>query len=60
MGPLVRFSTSGTHTLRVSTREDGFSIDQIVLSSAKYLNAAPASLKSDSTVLAACSNPPLR
>ena len=36
----VAFASSGTHTLRVQTREDGVSIDQIVLSSAAYLNTA--------------------
>jgi len=59
-GPLVRFATNGTHTIRIQTREDGFSIDQIVLSSGKYLTAAPGSLKNDATILPACSTPPLR
>jgi hypothetical protein len=60
MGPVVRFGTRGTHTIHVSTREDGFSIDQIVLSSGKYLNAAPGALKNDATILAQCASPPLR
>jgi hypothetical protein len=51
-GVLVRFATSGTHTLRVQQREDGISIDQLVLSAAKYLTAAPGSLKNDSTIVA--------
>jgi hypothetical protein len=37
----------------VQIREDGVSIDQIVLSSGRYLNAAPGSLKNDTTILAA-------
>jgi endonuclease/exonuclease/phosphatase family metal-dependent hydrolase len=41
LGPLVYFSQSGTQTLRVQTREDGLAIDQILLSPATYLHAAP-------------------
>jgi hypothetical protein len=59
-GPLVRFATSGTHTIKVQTSEDGFSIDQIVLSSSKYLNAPPGALKNDTTRLPECAKPPLR
>ena len=51
LGPLIRFQNSGTQTLRVQVREDGLSIDQIVLSSQTYLNSAPGSLKNDSTIL---------
>jgi HKD family nuclease len=51
LGPLVYFATSGTHTLRVQVREDGFSIDQIVLSPDTYLTAAPGANKLDSTKL---------
>jgi len=32
-------------------REDGLSIDQIVLSPSTYLNAAPGALKNDNTIL---------
>src|SRR4029079_6906558 len=32
LGPLVYFANSGTHTLRIQVREDGLSIDQVVLS----------------------------
>ena len=32
LGPLVYFATTGTQKIRVQTREDGLSIDQIVLS----------------------------
>jgi endonuclease/exonuclease/phosphatase family metal-dependent hydrolase len=42
LGPLVYFATTGTQTIRVQTREDGLSIDQIVLSPVKYLSAAPS------------------
>jgi acid phosphatase len=51
LGPLIRFQNSGTHTLRVQVREDGLSIDQIVLSSQAFLNTPPGSLKNDSTIL---------
>jgi Beta-propeller repeat len=59
-GPVVRFATSGGHTLRVQLREDGFSIDQIVLSSGRYLSASPGALKNDATLLPECAAPPLR
>jgi hypothetical protein len=48
---LVRFPTGGFHRLRVQTREDGVSIDQIVFSSEKYLNAPPGPAKNDTTML---------
>jgi len=50
-GPLIRFATSGTHTIRIQVREDGLSIDQIVLSSQTFRNSAPGSLKNDATIL---------
>jgi hypothetical protein len=50
-GPLVRFATSGSHTIRIQVREDGLSIDQIVLSPQTYLNTAPGALKNDNTIL---------
>jgi hypothetical protein len=51
LGPLVRFATTGPQTIRVQTKEDGVSIDQIVLSSATYLTAAPGATKNDTTIL---------
>jgi len=60
LGDPVRFPTSGTHQMVVQIREDGFSIDQIVLSSGRYLGAAPGALKNDSTKLPECQAPPLR
>ena len=51
LGPLIYFAAGGTHTLRVQAREDGFSLDQIVLSAADYLNTAPGALKNDTTIL---------
>jgi glucose/arabinose dehydrogenase len=51
MGPTVYFATTGPQTLRVQQREDGVSIDQIVLSPVAYLNASPGALKNDTTIL---------
>jgi hypothetical protein len=50
-GPLIYFSTSGTQTIRVQVREDGFSIDQIVLSPDTYLSSSPGANKLDVTKL---------
>jgi endonuclease/exonuclease/phosphatase family metal-dependent hydrolase len=51
LGPLVRFAASGTQTIRIQTREDGFSIDQVVLSPERYRVTPPGANKNDSTVL---------
>jgi hypothetical protein len=51
-GTALRFAETGLQTIRIQTREDGFSIDQIVLSPTQYLTAAPGTLKNDSTILA--------
>ena len=50
-GPLIRFATTGTHTIRIQVREDGLSIDQILLSSQTFRNSAPGPLKNDTTIL---------
>ena len=57
-GPTITFATSGIHTIRVQTREDGVSIDQIVLSARKYLSSAPGPLKNDATILSTVDVPP--
>jgi hypothetical protein len=51
-GTVVTFANSGTHRLRVQTREDGVEIDQVVLSAVKYKSAAPGSATNDATILA--------
>jgi len=51
LGPLVYFSATGPQTLRVQTREDGFAIDQIVLSPSTYVSASPGALKNDAHIL---------
>lgn len=50
-GTPVTFATSGAHTIRIQQREDGVSIDQIVLSSATWANTPPGSNKNDTTIL---------
>ena len=50
-GTPVSFATSGWHTIRIQQREDGVSIDQIVLSSAQWVNTPPGANKNDATVL---------
>jgi hypothetical protein len=50
-GPLIYFATTGTHRIRVQNREDGLSIDQIVLSPSAYLTSAPGAQKEDATIL---------
>jgi len=50
-GPDIYFKTSGTHTLRVQQREDGVSIDQIVISGDVYRTIAPGARRNDATIL---------
>ena len=50
LGPLMYF-TSGTQTIRIQGREDGISIDQIVLSPDAYLTSSPGLTKNDTTIL---------
>lgn len=47
----VWFPTTGTHTIRVQTREDGAEIDQIVISPATYANSAPGGTSNDTTIV---------
>ena len=51
LGPLIYFSGSGEHRIRVQMREDGLSIDQIVLSPSTFLSRAPGATKNDGTIL---------
>jgi hypothetical protein len=57
LGAPIYFDDSGTQTIRVQVREDGASVDQIVLSASKYLSASPGELKDDSTILPETGNP---
>jgi len=56
--PHLVFDRSGTHTIRVQPREDGLTIDQIVLSASTWLTAAPGALKNDTTIVPAGGGPP--
>ena len=51
LGPVLRFATGGVQTIRIQAREDGVSIDQVVLSPANYLTRAPGALRNDTTIL---------
>ena len=51
LGPVVYFAASGRQTIRIQTREDGFSIDQVLLSPATYLARPPGALKNDTTIV---------
>jgi hypothetical protein len=58
MGSAIYFQSTGTHTIRIQVREDGLSLDQIVLSPSTYLNSSPGALKNDTTILPKTGNPP--
>lgn len=45
------FGRTGAQTLRIQTREDGFQIDQIVLSPSRYLSQAPGGPTADTTIV---------
>jgi hypothetical protein len=47
---MLRFA-SVWQRVRIQTREDGVSVDQIVLSAEKYVNTAPGPAKRDATIL---------
>ena len=50
LGPPVYFAITGNHTLRVQVREDGLSIDQIILSRDTFLSTAPGLTQNDGTI----------
>jgi hypothetical protein len=56
--PHLTFARSGTHTIRIQPREDGLTIDQIVLSPSTYLTSAPGALKNDTTIVPGDGGPP--
>jgi hypothetical protein len=47
----VYFAATGQHTLRIQQREDGPTIDQIVLSPNTYLTTPPGPRQNDATIL---------
>jgi hypothetical protein len=50
LGPVLYFE-AGAQTMRVQGREDGISIDQIVLSPDAYLSASPGATRNDTRIL---------
>lgn len=53
LGANVYFQNTGIHTVRIQVRQDGLSIDQIVLSPQTYISTTPGKAFNDSTILAA-------
>ena len=51
LGPAIYFATTGTQRVRIQTREDGLSIDQIVLSASRYLSSSPGRTKDDTFIV---------
>jgi hypothetical protein len=49
--PHIVFDRAGAHTIRIQPREDGLTIDQIVLSASTFLSSAPGALKNDTTIV---------
>jgi hypothetical protein len=50
-GPPLFFATTGPQRIRIQTREDGVAIDQIVLSTNRFIASAPGGTKNDTTIL---------
>jgi hypothetical protein len=50
-GVTVRFPEGGYQSIVIQTREDGVSVDQVVLSAEKYLTSRPGTAKNDNTIL---------
>lgn len=51
LGAPVYFNQDGEQTIRIQQREDGVRIDQIVISTDAYYDAAPGTLKGDTTIV---------
>ena len=51
LGPAIYFEKTGPQTIRIQTREDGLSIDQIVLSPERWLMAGPGLPRNDATIV---------
>jgi hypothetical protein len=51
LGGHLYFARSGPQRLVIQAREDGVSIDQIVISPGTYLTRAPGALKDDATIV---------
>jgi hypothetical protein len=55
LGSDIYFASTGTHTLRIQQREDGLTVDQIVISPDAYLIAPPGARRDDTTILSGSS-----
>lgn len=53
LGSHIYFATTGTQTIRVQPREDGATIDQIVISPDTFLTSSPGWRQDDQTVIPA-------
>ncbi len=51
LGPVIYFAASGPQKIRIQSREDGLSMDQIILSPGRHLNTAPGAAKNDATIV---------
>jgi hypothetical protein len=51
LGAHVYFGQTGTQRIRVQVREDGLSVDQIVISPVRYLTSSPGALTNDTTIV---------
>src|SRR4029453_5011516 len=51
LGAPVYFNTNGEQTIRIQQREDGVRIDQIVISTDSYFDAAPGLVEGDKTIV---------
>ena len=52
LGVPIYFAADGTHVIRVQQREDGVSIDQIVISPVTFAGVAPGARRSDTRIYA--------
>jgi hypothetical protein len=57
LGPVIRFSVSGAQRMRIQMREDGISVDQVILSPERFMNTAPGAPTNDNTIYAEDSGP---
>jgi len=56
-GVTLRFPAGGVQRIRIQVREDGVSVDQIVLSAVAYRTARPGTAKNDTRILPATQGP---
>jgi hypothetical protein len=57
-GALLRFPDGGGQQIRIQVREDGVSVDQIVLSAVRYRTSRPGAAKNDTLILPATQRAP--